>query len=402
MLTAVAALGGGMAAGIVTGLLPALHPNSVIFLLLPLYFGADIAPVVFVAFATGVSTVHTFVSFVPAVFVGAPEGETALSTLPGHGLLHEGRGVEAVERTVHGGLVAALLAVAALPALLYLVPLVYGTVASHMHLVLLLLLAGLVVTERRPGAAAGVVVLAGLLGVGALSSSLANTQYILFPLFAGLFGLPIILESLRQGGGVPAQGRSLPVPAGSTVRGGIAGFAAGVVAGFLPGAGSSQSVLLVDGIAGMERDGFLVALGGVTTADLFVSLVALHAIGNPRSGAAVAMQQVLPRVDLGTTLQVAGMCMVGVGTGALVTRRLARRAAAGLAAVDYDRLLAAVAVFIAAGSIALAGSFGLLVLATATATGALAGELGVRRSDCMAALIVPTILHYAGVTLPLL
>ncbi|MDY6762001.1 MAG: tripartite tricarboxylate transporter permease [Candidatus Nanohaloarchaea archaeon] len=397
MLQIFVALAAGLAAGVATGLLPGLHPNSVIFLLLPVYFQVQPAPMVFVAFATGMSTVHTFVSFIPSVFVGAPEGDTALSALPGHRLLHDGRGREAVGLTVAGGLLAAGIAAASLPVLFAVVPPVYAAVAPHMHVFLLAVLGYLVLTERRPVAAAGIVLLAGVLGLMVLTSPLANTQYVLFPLFAGMFGLSIILESLGAGMGTPPQGRSLPPRLRDAASGGVKGVAAGVIAGFLPGIGSSQSILLVQRAEEPGAEEFLAALGGVTTTDLFFSLAALYLIGNPRSGAAVAMQQVLPAVRLPVIGQVLGMSMVGVGAGALVTLQISSRVSAALSRVNYRYLLTGTAVFVAAGSGVLNGWFGLLVLVTATALGVFTARIGVRRSTCMAVLIVPTVFHYAPV-----
>jgi SAM-dependent methyltransferase len=147
-----------------------------------------------------------------------------------------------------------------------------------MHFALFILLAYLAVKEENWGWAVSVMVISGLLGLAALNSHLSNTQYILFPLFAGMFGISVILDSLFQGTGAPPQGRSLPVRFPDSVRGGFLGFLAGMLAGFLPGMGSSQSALLVKEFGRMEREDFLVALGGVTTTDLFFSLVALYVI----------------------------------------------------------------------------------------------------------------------------
>ncbi len=54
---------------------------------------------------------HTFVSFVPSVFLGAPSEDTALSILPGHRMLLSGRGYEAVLLAARGclwGFIASL------------------------------------------------------------------------------------------------------------------------------------------------------------------------------------------------------------------------------------------------------------------------------------------------------
>lgn len=384
------ALAAGMAAGVATGLVPGLHPNAVIFMLLPLYFRYDPATLAFVAFATGMSIVNTFTSFIPSVFVGAPEGDTALSVLPGHRFLRDGRGVEAVELSIHGGLVASLVAVAALPVMLVIVPPVYAAVRGVLPLLLAATLLVLVLRSEERADAAAAMLLAGTLGTLVLDAGAANSQYVLFPLFAGLFGVPTLLLAAR-GEGVPRQGRSRPVTVPRAAKGGTLGVAAGAIAGFLPGLGTSQAALLVDTATDLRREDFIALLGGITTADLFLSLAALYLIGNPRSGAAVAIRTVADRVTAETVARVLGMAMVSVGVGAVATRVLARRARRIVAARSQARIALGVTALVTAGTWFLTGWFGLLVLGTATALGTWTALAGVPRSHCMAALIVPTI-----------
>lgn len=401
MIDLLAALFIGILIGIVTGLLPGLHPNAVLFLLLPAYFLWEPPAMQFIAFATGVSVVHTFVSFIPSVLLGAPDADTALSVLPGHQYVHRGRGLEAIELTVYGGLIATTLALFMLPLLFFVVPPLYNTVQPHMHLLLAGALLFLVAREKKKAATLGTVLLSGMLGLIALQSPAANTQYILLPLFSGLFGLSTILTSLYTGSVLPPQQRHQPVDSRMGMKGGWYGFGAGLLAGFLPGIGSSQSAFLIDELADMTTRDFVVALGGITTADLFLSILALHVIGNPRSGAAVAIQQVSRSITLYEILLVIGMAMIATGIGALLTQRLGRHAVTVVDRVPYRLLLYAVTLFIVIGTYILTGSFGLLVLGTATALGVLAVANNVRRSYCMAVLIVPTILYYAGITVPL-
>jgi putative membrane protein len=108
----------GICAGIVAGILPGIHPNTFIAGLLAvlpwlLTFTNATALAVFV-----ISCVisNSFVSFIPSVFIGAPEAETALSVLPGHKMMLEGKGYEAVWLTVFGGISVIVLSIAlALP-----------------------------------------------------------------------------------------------------------------------------------------------------------------------------------------------------------------------------------------------------------------------------------------------
>jgi putative membrane protein len=394
----------GIAAGVITGLVPGVHPNTVIFLLLPLYFLWQPPTMLFIAFAVGVSVVHTFVSFIPSVLLGAPDPETALSVLPGHKYLHHGRAYEAIQLTVHGGLVAAATALLALPLLFYGVPVLYAAAAEYMDIVLVALLCFMLWREpdwSHRMRAAGIIILAGLLGVITLNSPAVNTQYVLFPLFAGLFGASTIITALRHDSTIPPQRNSFPVSFRTATRGGVYGFLAAILAGFLPGLGAAQSAVLVQELRSLHLRDFVIALGGINTADLFLSLLALYVIGNPRSGAAVAVEQVSTTVTLRMISTVIGMAMVAVGAGALLARFLGYYVVQNVHRVPYPAVLKGTLLFIGISTVILTGVLGLVVFGTATALGMTAVRYNVRKSYCMAVLIVPTILFYAGIAAPL-
>ncbi len=113
-------------AGVCTGLVPGIHVNNVALLVyagqtavsgfILLAFGwASISPgdvaLMLSVFIFSTAVGHTFVNFVPSVFLGAPSEDTALSVLPGHRMLLKGRGYEAVLLAARGclwGVVASL------------------------------------------------------------------------------------------------------------------------------------------------------------------------------------------------------------------------------------------------------------------------------------------------------
>ena len=110
----------GVGAGTVTGLIPGVHPNTLAVFLLGASSGmaAVFSLQGVMVFLVTMAISHSFLSFIPSVFIGAPEGATALSVLPGHRLLLEGSGYEAVYLTVIGGLGVIVLSVLLLPVLM--------------------------------------------------------------------------------------------------------------------------------------------------------------------------------------------------------------------------------------------------------------------------------------------
>lgn len=155
----------GTAAGVATGLTPGLHVNAVAAMVLAFQGGlASLGAALFAwaapspddlllmasALIVGNVVAHTFLDYVPSILLGAPEAETALSVLPGHRMLLQGRGMEAIRISARGSLVAALLSlVLVLPVRAVMGPPVeaYDDLRPFLSLLLLLVAALFVVAE---------------------------------------------------------------------------------------------------------------------------------------------------------------------------------------------------------------------------------------------------------------
>jgi putative membrane protein len=86
----------GILLGLPLGLLPGMHINNILPLILSLSF-LFTSQYNLTVLIISIAVTQTFVSFIPSIFLGAPDENTALSVLPGHRLLFEGRGYEAIK-----------------------------------------------------------------------------------------------------------------------------------------------------------------------------------------------------------------------------------------------------------------------------------------------------------------
>ncbi len=115
----------GCGFGILTGLIPGIHVNNVAHMVLVSqtviislatmlfgWAGPETKDIIIIISSLIIGTVvtHTFLDFIPSVFLGAPDGDTALSVLPGHRMLMEGRGFEAVKCSATGSFGAMIFA----------------------------------------------------------------------------------------------------------------------------------------------------------------------------------------------------------------------------------------------------------------------------------------------------
>ena len=188
----------GILFGTITGLIPGIHINLIAIILLG--FSTTLlsltTPLTLIIFITSMAITHTFVDFIPAIFLGAPDEDSALSVLPGHKLLLKGRAYFATIFTLYGSMTALLIIILFLPIFLYLLPIVYPYILRIMWIILLLASGYLILSEggfnkkqfiknhKKIIWALIIFLLAGFLGITSLN---LNIKEPLLPLIIVLF-----------------------------------------------------------------------------------------------------------------------------------------------------------------------------------------------------------------------
>lgn len=296
---ALAFLCGGVALGTASGLVPGLHANNFALLLAGLAPSVSADPLLVGVAMLGAGVVHSFLDIVPALALGVPDAATAVAALPGHRLVVAGRGREAVRLSAVGSGLAVALAVPLAIPITWVMIRGYPVVRNHLPLLLGGVVAFLVLTESSKRAAIGGLVAflaSAALGFATLDVDPAaplDAGGVLAPLFAGLFGAPVLIDAMG-GGGVPPQAdariamsrRGLGISAGG-------GSLAGAVVGYVPGISAAiAAVAALPAVPREESDrGFVVATSGANTANTIFALFALVALGTPRTGVTVAIDR---------------------------------------------------------------------------------------------------------------
>ncbi len=125
----------GIIAGTITGLIPGIHINLVAVLLLSFsaFFLSYVSPLVLVVFIASMAICHSFLDFIPSIFLGAPDEDTVLSILPGHEMLIKGKAYEAIILTLYGSLAAIILTLFLTPIFIYLLPIIYDDITNNRY-----------------------------------------------------------------------------------------------------------------------------------------------------------------------------------------------------------------------------------------------------------------------------
>lgn len=388
----------GCLVGVITGLTPGVHINTVAAFILSIYFTGKYEPLPLCAFIIGVAVTHSFLDFIPSLFLGAPDPKTALCVLPGHKMLLEGRGYEALCLSIVGGIFGMFLLMIMFPFMLKLVPLTYSFIRPYIHFLLIAAVSFLILKGNKKALTALILLAAGIFGLIVNSTPYINANYIYLPVFSGLFGVSSLILSLKSGNKLPKQDTGFEGSAFETLKGSTNGFIGGALAGILPGLGSAQTAALLENVS-KERDEkrYLIAVGCMGTIDIILSIIAIYIIGNPRSGSAVVINKIISGMSFKTMLTFMGLCFFSAGIAGWLALFAGKKFIHLLEKINYKKIAYSVIAFVSAFTFYMTGFAGLFILTIATAFGVLTRLVGVRMGTLMGVLLIPTILFFAGV-----
>jgi len=289
----------GCGAGIFTGLAPGIHTNTIAALVLTFLpmLTTWFSPLSLGVLLTAMVIMHSFVDFIPSIFLGAPDdGETVLSVLPGHKMLLEGRGYDALKLTVIGGIGASIIGLAILPLFAFAIIKGYDKLGLAIPIFILIFSAIFILIEpelRKKIWALLVFMLSGVLGLLALNQLPLKEP--LFPTLTGLFGISTIIISMLSKNKIVEQKISNKIEFKGSWLNHIKASISAALMSVLPALGAAQATVLAQALTKKEKSGedFLIMTGGITTVSSIFVLATLYLIGRARTGVLAAMKQFL-------------------------------------------------------------------------------------------------------------
>ena len=382
----------GILIGTFTGLIPGIHTNLIgVFLIsLSTTIFFSINPIYFVVFIVAMALTHTFVDFIPSIFLGCPDTDTELSILPGHELLKNGQGYEAVALTAYGSLAAIfVLILISFPAI-FLISKTYNFISSILPYLLITSSIILISLEKKKFTALFVFLITGFLGWSVLNMEILSEP--LLPLLTGLFGSSMLLISINSKTKIPEQKIIKIKP--KLFKPLLGALIASPLCSFLPGLGSGQAAILGNTISKTDRKGFLILVGATNTLVMGFSFVALYVISKTRTGAAVAIQKILGSFSQEVLILILIISFITGIIAFFLTLNLTKLFANYINKINYTILSSSTLIFLTIIIFLISSWIGLIVFLVSTLTGIYCISLGAKRTNMMGCLLIPTIIFY--------
>lgn len=380
----------GIIGGTITGLIPGIHIN-----LIGIIFVSSIAlnfpQTYFIVFIVSLSITHTFVDFIPSIFLGCPDTDTELGVLPGHKLVQKGKGFEAILLSSYGSLAAIfVLLLIALPSFI-LIKQSYSFVSQLIPYLLILFSFLLIFSEKNKLTALKIFLLTGLLGY---SISFLEINQPLLPLLTGLFGSSIIIQSIKNKTKIPEQKiTKTSIPLKKPL---LASIVSAPLCSFLPGLGSGQAAVIGNMITKEGDKGFLTLLGITNTLVMGFSMITLFAIEKTRTGTALFIKEILPSLEIKFLFLIILTILFSGIISFFLTIKLGKIFSKKINKIPYRKLAITTLIILSIIVLIVSGIKGFFVLIVSTLTGTYSLKFKIRRTNMMGSLMIPSILWSFG------
>lgn len=385
----------GILCGVFTGIFPGIHINLVSAIIVASLAKLPFQPLTLAVFITSLAITHTFLDFIPSIFLGAPDEDNFLSILPGHQLLQKGLGQEAVILTLYGSLTAIPIILLFTPLFIYTLPSIFSLTKTIIPFILLFVSFYLVFREREFLISLVIFILSGFLGLLAFSLPVKEP---LMPLLTGLFGLSALFVSLKNKTTIPKQKikplLKIILQKKDMLKASMAALISAPLCSFLPGIGSGHAAVIGSEIIEQSNKSYLFLVGAINTIIMGLSFVTAYSIGKTRTGAAASVKDILQEITSSNltaiiiTIIVSGFLafLIGVFLTNIFSRIISK--------INYQTLSMITIAILIFVTIVFSNFTGIIVLLTSASLGIFAILSNSRRINLMGSLIIPAIVYY--------
>ncbi|MGB9719707.1 MAG: tripartite tricarboxylate transporter permease [Candidatus Anstonellales archaeon] len=362
----------GMVAGVICGLIPGLHSNTVAALMENEGY-----------FIVAMFAAQILFSFLPAIFFSVPDETTVLSVLPGQRMAAKGEGLKALRIVASSALITLFISILLYKIILPVYPFLFSAVESYIAYIVLLVVIVLIAKAKNPILYTAIFLVAGVLGKETLKLGLDDP---FLPIFSSMFALPILIfykkgKVVEQRDEAPETKRIL-APS-------VLGFLLGIFAVILPGVSSPAQVATFASI-GMSEYNYLAVLPSIAVSNGFYSFVSMATVEKARAGAVVYASK---SIDIKENIdKVLLYFSISMAVAALILY-FCRKMLIKLAGTDLKPFAVALAIYLVVISLFINGFASLPVVAGGFAIGTIANLTRTEKTSLMGAVILPTLLR---------
>lgn len=378
----------GVALGFLAGFIPGFSSNNLSLLLIT--YGIVSTNYYLVVTVIAVEISYSFFGFLSPMIFGIGNDVTSLTIDNAYSGLTEDALKRGMEIVASGGLVGIIIS---LPLLFFagdIYPLVYNSLKPLVGWILLFLCVYMVWIERDWKGkffATTIFCLSGLVGLLVKNSGLIPSEYLLLPIFIGLYGFSsLIFKKYRE------TSLMQDITWMKKIRIAVVAFIASMFASFVTGMKRGQTSALALRIGGIsKREEVLFILSAISLAFATLSIFVLGSVGSVRSSLAYDIQEIMGDIYFSQTVLFAGTVAISACLSVSALILLAKPMGRTFSKINEKYLKVfgfCIGVLLIVN---FTGIYGIILAFTTTCIGILSSRLRVRSTHLMGVLLLPSI-----------
>lgn len=381
----------GVIAGTITGITPGLHINLVAAFMLTL---PQLNLLFAICFIVAMAITHTFIDFIPSIFLGVPKEDNAIALLPGHRLLIKGYGYAAAKLTLIGSFYGLIIAIILSPLYLKFISFFWPYLKKTVPFFLLFVSIFLILKEDKKFVALIVFLLSGILGILTLNFKIIKQP--LLPLFSGLFGLPLLILSIKNKVKIKKQKiKDVKVNKIDYIKSLSSGIISSTLVSIYPSLGPGQAAIIGSDIFGrLNTKAFLILIGSINTIVMLFSFITAYAINKPRTGIAVAISYILKELTVKDLVLIFIVSLLASFISFFIFIFISKYIAKNINKINYSFLCVISIAIILTINLIISGIFSLIILFTGLSIGIIANVKEIRKVHLMGCLVLPVLGFY--------
>jgi putative membrane protein len=375
----------GIIIGTFAAIFPGIHPNSVssIISLIPIENHVEIL--------IAMLGVYSVIVFIPSIFFGIVDGETAIGMLPGQRLYLEGRGKEAVYIVIVSSLIAGIVAAAGGYAIFFVFDFLNKNIEKYIGYILIFISMFFIIKEKDKAILAlALYLICGIFGYFTLNSKIADP---LFAMFVGFFTVPAILQ--LKNNIPPKQNMALENKQLDFLIYILAGCLLGAIADFLPGISSPAQLAVISSIflnLKNPRD-FLSHIVAIEVSHNIFA-IATSAAGNIARVGTIAIAKNFVEFTIYNYSYYAIIFLIALVIGVVLFAKLSEKIVELIGKIDLQTIGKIVLIYLTCMNLLINGLFGLVILVIASLIGFLPYKTNLPRTYLMSSIILPSIIYF--------
>lgn len=373
--------------GIISGLIPSLHINNVIYLINAISFSPEIKAMIFILS----SIIFSFLAFIPATLLSIPNTDNFVSILPSQRLTLKGKAYFAIYLYLTGIINAIIFG---LPLIILFILIMNYLILPIKLLTPFVLILALIILFFQIKNYLGILIILFSALLGFFSLSYSSIENPLLIIISGLFAMSNLIFVLQTKITHINQTFEIEkIEFFTKIKIGIIAPCLSIFVTLFPGLGNGFATYFGTKIGKFEDYGYIMLNGAINILVMILSFFSILIIDKSRTASGIFLEY-YKNTFVFSFQWIIFFCLIGIVLGYFLTLIFAKLFIKNMHKINYKKLTIILILFLHAIIILFSNIFGLLVFWLATLIGYLCIKTENPRILLMACILFPVLLYF--------